>query len=358
MKQLASHNYKLEEIPDLRAYNAKTFRIKGTKERITLGGFGYKKKDWYGQLLTEFHVKPIHYIGLDKKWHDLNEIAYYFGNRNGIVLKEGWESKVDYGYLVWYLKRQQLINGKGIRIGIPQYPLKRLELPLLLNVVTTVFPDPNPETTSVDGRVRNNDAVWATSHDAVDGLTVADSEATADTGQSALIGGQYYISRGFFLFDTSSIADGDTIDSAIFSLQPTAKRNGDNDGDDYINVYTTTPASNTALVLGDFDQIGTTAQATAIDIGSITTGALNDWTLNATGLTNISKTSVTKFGVREGHDAINSAYAGAGDTSNSLDDVIFAETAGTSTDPKLAVTHTTPGAGGVKRRHLLLGMGA
>src|SRR3990167_7179487 len=118
MKPITSHSYRLKEIPLLRNYNSKTFRHPD------------------GRFVTEFHVKPIHYVGVDMQWHDLDEIAHYFGNRGGMILKEGWERKVNFGYLAWYLKRQELIGGRGIRIGISlgsyrQYPLKRLELPLL-----------------------------------------------------------------------------------------------------------------------------------------------------------------------------------------------------------------------------------
>src|SRR3990167_630473 len=140
------------EIEQLRTYNSKSFATKNTRERCVFNG-RFIRREWLDELKTEFHVKPIHYIRQDNTWGNLDEIASYFGNKNGMVLKQDWEEKADMGYLAWYLKRNKLIKGKGIRIGIEQGErLKPLELDLLLN--TDFYPDPNPETTSVDGQVR------------------------------------------------------------------------------------------------------------------------------------------------------------------------------------------------------------
>ena len=76
----------------------------------------------------------------------------------------------------------------------------------------------------------------------------------------------------------------------------------------------------------------------------MSTGVYVDWTINATGLAAIVN-GITKFGFREGHDIINSAYAGAYDTVNSI--VTYgAEEAGTTNDPKLVVEHTAPAVQG------------
>ena len=117
--------------------------------------------------------------------------------------------------------------------------------------------------------------------------------------------------------------------------------NGDNDGDDYIAVVSSNPTSNTSAAVGDFSLFGTTAYSNTIDLSSMSTGVYVDWTINATGLAAINTSGITKFGFREGHDIINSAYAGAYDTVNSII-TYAAEQAGTTKDPKLVVVHTSP----------------
>lgn len=202
----------------------------------------------------------------------------------------------------------------------------------------TVYPNPDTETTSVDGYVEYADfssATWAQVHDAADGTSAGDSNANGNVGAGKVLTG-FYIDRVFLLFDTSALTAGATISAAVLSVYVTTKSNSDNDGQDYINVYTTTPASNTEITTADYDQIGTTAQATAIDLGAISTSAYNDWTLNATGLSNISKTGVSKFGLREGHDAENAAIA----TGENYFTMQFADTADTTQDPKLVITYT------------------
>lgn len=317
---------------------------------------GKKVTAYSGQLLTEFHVKPIHYVGSDGRWHNLDEIASYFGNRNGMVLKEGWEKRMNFSYLVWYMKRQQLINGRGVRIGYPStyfgLPVGRVEWPMMLNAVTTVYPDPNPETTTVDGRVTRwtglgtGYANWATMRDGT-GTHIDDSsspeyafltnDSTDDKYRSLL--------RSYFLFDTSSIPDGDNIDSAILSLYGNAKADALSITPD-LNIYKPTTAFNTSLTTGDFDVGGwdATAYSTTITYAGFSTTAYNDFTLNASGLANISKTGVSKFGARNAsYDVANSSYtitANATVNTSNLD-IEFAEAAGTASDPKLAVTHSS-----------------
>ena len=212
------------------------------------------------------------------------------------------------------------------------------------NTTTTVYPDPHTESTSVDGLIEYDNGSgggesWVTVHDATAGSGASDTTPAnlCAYAREYSSGSTYALARALFLFDTSSIPDNDSVSSATMSLYVSSVNDGDNDGLDYVNIYTTTPASNTALVTGDYDQFGTTAQATAIDIGNITTSAYNDWILNSTGLTNISKTGITKFGTREGHDAENSAISV--DLRNDIS-CNYADTAGTTSDPKLVVEHS------------------
>lgn len=214
------------------------------------------------------------------------------------------------------------------------------------STTSTFYPDPDVESTSVDGLV-NNDPVsavaWATIHDATAG-TGAKPSATLDSfarvSCHATSNTYDLITRSFFLFDTSSIPDTDTINSAVLSI----KGNGGTDTwttgtKPNINIVASTPASNTDLVTGDFDQLGTTAFSTAKTTATWSTSAYNDFTLNASGLAAISKTGVSKFGARDMiYDAPNVEPTWA-----SGQQVIFqgnyTDTVGTSSDPKLVVEH-------------------
>lgn len=315
------------------------------------------------RMIDVVHQKPVYYRTPEKKWRPLYEVADYYGNKNGMILKEGWENKIDFGYLGWYLKRQKLIRGKGIKLGIYQGRfIKNLLIPLHLNTDVTFYPDANPETTSVDGWARQDQATqtWATLHDAAGN----DFSDTSDPTQIAAIEASTtadrfnQIFRSIFLFDSSSIPDSDSIDAATMSVRGTTKSNAANFSPaPEINVYTSNPASNTGLTGTDYSTLGTVAQSdTNITHAGYSTTGYNDFVLNATGRGNVSKTSVSKFGIREAtYDAANVAptWVNSGQW-NMLAN--HAEAADVTTDPKLAVTHTG-GAVVVRQNLLLLGVG-
>ena len=211
------------------------------------------------------------------------------------------------------------------------------------NTTSTFYPDADPETTSMDGDVFQSgvNVTWATIHDGAgngnDGATRnpqinARIETTA-TGYNVVV-------RSPTLFDTSAIPDTDNIDSATLSYSGESVTNTWTPATFSINIYATTPASNTAIASADYAQFGTTAFSTAIASGSWSTTGYNDFVLNASGLAGISKTGVSKFGTRESqHDAPNSEP-----TFEANRDLIIkaysADAAGTTTDPKLVVVHS------------------
>jgi hypothetical protein len=216
-------------------------------------------------------------------------------------------------------------------------------------VTSTFYPDPDTETTSVDGEVTavgssltSLDDAMLNARDETFGIA-QDSATTIDTYSNVFDDGlgsySANIARSFFLFDTSALTAGAVISSATFSTYVYAVDNNDDDGNDYIGLYTATPASNTTLASGDYDAVGSTLQSDATtDISGITVGAF-PITLNATGRGNISKTGVTKFALREGHDLLG---GGLCDGCFSGIYVNAAESSGTSEDPKLEVTYTLP----------------
>ena len=219
-------------------------------------------------------------------------------------------------------------------------------LPSASFATLTVYPDANPETTSVDGIVYRTGAnetfstiragAGTLANDSTTGLyqTAVSLFATATTNQYE------QLSRSIFLFDTSSLTSGAAISAATLSLWIRSKNNslGMTSAHAGMAIVGSTPASNTALVAADYGNLGTTRYATDIAYDSVTIGAYNDFTLNATGLTNISKTSVTKFGARFAVDVDNGSPAWTAYLSTSYE-IPYADWTGTTQDPKLVVTY-------------------
>lgn len=220
---------------------------------------------------------------------------------------------------------------------------------LLMGTSTDFFPNADAETTSVDGKATHtagglgSGVAWATLRA---GTGTSSSDAVADELAARWVAdnvsNQWRIQdRGFFLFDTSALTSGATISAATLSLYvhiltaPTDATASKRE----LRVVSSNPASNTGLTGTDYATIGST-EFGHITYGSVSIDAYNDVSLNASGLSNISKTGISKFGTLSGADMDNSAPTWA------LFDVLayqikFAEASGTSTDPKLTVTYTT-----------------
>ena len=212
---------------------------------------------------------------------------------------------------------------------------------------TTVYPDADPETTSVDGDVRQSSTgdTFATLRAAA-GTSAQPSAANSTCGtlNATTVSDNYDVLIRFIaLFDTSSIPDTDTIDSATLSFHGRSKSD-QMGGTHGIGIVTSTPASNTDLVAGDYAQLTTTRQATDISIASWSTVGYNDFALNATGLGNISKTGVSKFGSRLSFDIDNSAPTWGSEESVAGGNYA-ADDAGTTRDPKLVVVHAGAAGG-------------
>ena len=201
------------------------------------------------------------------------------------------------------------------------------------------YPDPDVEVTSVDGTVNGSDVTWATVRDATSGDdgaedTGVDTNQILRAPQASLSAGVYYIARSFVLFDTAAIPDTDTISAATLSLFGTSTV-GDADTTN-VDIVSSTPASNTALVAGDFDQIGSTVFADKA-LSAWSTSAYNDFVLATPDDGKVSKTGVSKFATRNSRDTDNSAPTGANTIVH-----ICADTAGTTQDPKLSGTSAAP----------------
>ena len=211
----------------------------------------------------------------------------------------------------------------------------------------TAYPDADPETTTVDGFTVGGDGTnttWAT-------VRSATGNAFSDASQFMVLAGwltgtasntYQNIYRYICLFDTSSLTSSASISSAILSVFGRGKEDGGSNANVIFNVYSSNPASNTGLANGDFSTLGSTSYATDVTYASFdgTNTVYTDFTLNSTGIAAVSKTSISKFGVREKtYDVGNVAPTWVnGNFTRAL--IFGAEETSGSKDPKLVVTYT------------------
>lgn len=219
----------------------------------------------------------------------------------------------------------------------------------------TFYPDSgDPGTNSVDGYVsqqygNGSNISWATIRGLTDGTNVSSTGAQINawyfSSDLNCASSNYwrYLFRSFFLFDTSALPDTSTITAATFSLVGASKADPMGNAPD-TNIYAATPASDTTISTADYDQVGSTAYATAVPYPSLTSDSLTytDFTFNTTGKAAVSKTGISRFSVRDAsYDASGTNPFCNGNYQDTLWTVIAADTAGTATDPKLVVTYTT-----------------
>lgn len=187
---------------------------------------------------------------------------------------------------------------------VPAGAFAKAAYPVEIGAEQTFYPDADPETSSVDGFARHYipaGDTWATIRNAAGDL----ADDTADDAYASYIYSDdetdkwRCIARGIFLFDTSGLPDDATITAATLSLRGSYKQDALGINPE-VNIYSSAPASNTALVAGDYDCGGSTPYCdTDLTYASWSTAGYNDFALNATGLAAILKTGVSKFGGRE-----------------------------------------------------------
>ena len=206
--------------------------------------------------------------------------------------------------------------------------------------VSTFYPDDHAESTSVDGdATEGTDASWSTLRGAA-GDTASSNAASlyaqlVATSSSNVWSG---MARGITLFDTSGLPDGDAITSAVLKIYTEDILDGLSPADS-LSLVTTTPASNTNIVGADYAQFGSTKQAADLPLSGLSDDAYNSFTLNATGLGNISKTGITKFGIRLKSDTDNSEPTWSSGASRHVQIAAADESIGGEARPALVVTH-------------------
>lgn len=223
-------------------------------------------------------------------------------------------------------------------------------IPNIVNGLTfntsTFNPDADPESTSVDGVVHRSsvDESLSTIRSSA-GNAVSDNGSNSEDSPgivSSNTSNQYQsLRRNIILFDTSSLPDLANITAATFSTYGTAANTKFNQlGSPDYHLASSSPASNTSLAASDYSNVGTTSFG-SIAYASFGADQYNDITLNASGISNITKTGISKFSAQISWD-INNSFTGSWlALGQSAFRASFAEISGTSQDPKLAVDFTT-----------------
>jgi hypothetical protein len=206
--------------------------------------------------------------------------------------------------------------------------------------VTTFYPDGHPETDSGDGRAENNvtNETWASIHDAASSSFASGTEASIPvqiqtdntTDRWDLMG------RGFFTFPTATLA-------ATMEFRSNGK-NSAGIAADSLSFVATTPASPTNVVTGDYNQHGSTKNSTNdIAVSSVTTDSstAHVFTLNSTGLGNISKIAASSFGIGITSDVTDTEPSWVNPGYSAVTILMAEEAASGNQRPRLIVTHVS-----------------
>jgi hypothetical protein len=171
------------------------------------------------------------------------------------------------------------------------------------------------------------------------------SALTADTGSTSLTVGQdrvfglaysYYVYEAFLSFDTSGIDDGDTVSAAVLNVTSHA----DSSTTDF-TIQARLRDWGTGLTTADFvagaSLSGLTLLATYATSSGFTANTAYDFTDSAMPA-NVSKTGATRMLLCSSRTVGNNSPTG-----NELVAIKSADTTGTTSDPKLTVTHAAGG---------------
>lgn len=216
--------------------------------------------------------------------------------------------------------------------------------PVEIGASLTVYPDADPETTSVDGctgRFYTAGESWADlrTGSGTEGSDTPDNTYALFIYSDDESGKWRSIYRGGQLFYTAALPDSANISATTLSLRGRSKVD-DLGITPSLNIYSFDPASDDDLIAADYETYGSTAYCdTAISYASWDTTDYNDFILNATGIAAVSKTGVSKFGNR---DAVYDAGGATPSWSDRLNSELRYWTAekGEGYKPTLVITYT------------------
>ena len=258
---------------------------------------------------------------------------------------------VRWGDLIRYrwLAVKKALDQMNLRIllELPKYIIHEgRSIPILKGAVETAFyPDAHAESVSVDGDLTHlaDNVTWSDLYDGPadavdDGAALVDLILDSDAGSNRWD----FLSRAFILFDTSALTAGATITAGTFQFVIVQRTD---DFSERMVLVSSDPNSNTALQADDWTDVGSASMANRPLIGSYTvdSSTYNAMTLNSDpGLGAISKTSITKFGLRMNSDNDNSPPSWSGDGRSHLGMASADTDLGSDKRLKLVLTYTLP----------------
>lgn len=209
------------------------------------------------------------------------------------------------------------------------------------HTVTTVYSEANPESTVWDGHVDRGPVTenWTT---IINGN--GDSGNDGDTynslyrWQTSSSSGNYQdVQIGVIGFQDPDIPTGDTISSAVVQVAPAWKADPGSNTPTY-HLLGITPSSTTAYTASDYQSRGSTVLSSTVSYSSMATSTYSDFTLNASGLSYLNKTSANWFAFGSNFDSgtptwHSQAWSGV---------MIYNEDSGGSYVPRLVITHSAP----------------
>ncbi len=221
----------------------------------------------------------------------------------------------------------------------PVYLLLALALALLAGMpfVPQAAASPGQETfysTVDDGFIFAAGNSYSAVHQAPSGtLRCGEPQLCVGQVEQLIIPPSFNILRGALFFDTSSLPDDATINSAVLSLYGTS----DNSSADFDITMVDGSGLNQPLQDTDYGYLGSqNVSGGSFNTSGFSTLGYNDIPLNETGLGWISKTGITKLGLRSSRDI-------AAIAPSTLEFVtVYPSEEGEGYRPKLVVTYTTP----------------
>lgn len=212
----------------------------------------------------------------------------------------------------------------------------------------TVYPDPYPFTTTLYATVGRIavDETWSTIIAGVGNTMTFDIAVDINTTRASTTTNQFDVLDRFeMLYDTSSLTPSASINSAILSIYGTSPGiNPRTLGTPPIHICKSNPSLNTVVDPSDFQRFIDNTSYANITVANWINGAYENFVLNTQGLLNISKNSISKFGMRSEWD-ITGSFTGVWSSGAEVTwHFSTPNQTGTSEDPKLVITYTVTGA--------------
>ena len=212
--------------------------------------------------------------------------------------------------------------------------------PITVDATLVVYPDAGTGGTTVDGGAQQLGTLpWADLRNGA-GSVADDTSATLplELQTNPLV--YSWMWRMIATFDTSPLTSAATVTAATLGLVSPSKVDTAALSPGLV-VTSATPAANNALQASDYAQLGNTAKSDEIAYAAWDAGGENYNTFTLNDMTLISTTSITKLGVRESEYDLPDIDPAMPIFNSWSFELVMADTAGTTTDPKLTVTYST-----------------